>query len=92
VHGQDKTERTGTCAVLVTRAGERALVANLGAANRFGVAHLETGKALGLVAAAKFIYVPGFFLTVSELSIGSLRDRLHLCFSGERYPCLLPLR
>lgn len=61
-------EKTGTCAVLIN-GGERSLVANLGAANSFDVAHLETEAASNVIAGASIYYVTGFFLTVSVDSI-----------------------
>lgn len=61
-------EKTGTCAVLIN-GGERSLVANLGAANSFDVAHLETEAASTVIASASIYYVTGFFLTVSVDSI-----------------------
>lgn len=57
-------EATGTVATLLSASGQRALVANLASANKFSVEHLATEKAAALIAAAKFIYMPGFFLTV----------------------------
>jgi adenosine kinase len=62
---------TGTCAVLIN-GGERSLVANLGAANTFSHAHLETAEAKEIIARAKIFYVTGFFLTVSVESILTL--------------------
>lgn len=56
-------EATGTVATLLSASGQRALVANLASANKFSVEHLATEKAAALIAAAKFIYMPGFFLT-----------------------------
>lgn len=65
-----KTDKagTGTCAVLVN-GGERSLVANLGAANSFDVAHLSTPEATAVIEGSSIYYVTGFFLTVSVLSI-----------------------
>ncbi|CAM9691548.1 unnamed protein product, partial [Chrysoparadoxa australica] len=59
---------TGTCAVLVN-GGERSLVANLAAANKFTADHLETAHAKELIEAAKIYYIAGFFLTVSMDSL-----------------------
>lgn len=59
---------TGTCAVLIN-SGERSLVANLSAANKFNPSHLATEKAKSLVDSSKIIYIAGFFLTVSVESI-----------------------
>ncbi|CAN0226198.1 unnamed protein product [Discosporangium mesarthrocarpum] len=65
---EDETTPTGTCAVLVN-GGDRSLVANLSAANKFTDAHLATPKAVEMVASARFYYIAGFFLTVSVDSI-----------------------
>lgn len=65
---EDPTTPTGTCAALI-KDGERALVANLAAANNFKQSHLETEKAKEIVEAAKFYYIAGFFLTVSVESL-----------------------
>lgn len=59
---------TGTCAVLVN-GGERSLVANLSAANCYKSDHLKRPENWTLVEKAKFVYVAGFFLTVSPESI-----------------------
>lgn len=63
----DKTP-TGTCAVLVN-SGDRSLVANLAAANKFVPSHLETERAKAMVESARFYYIASFFLTVSVDSI-----------------------
>jgi len=69
VHYLKDTEHpTGTCAVLV-KDGERSLIANLGAANHFKKAHLETALARGIVNYTRILYVAGFFLTVSPESL-----------------------
>lgn len=60
----DATTPTGTCAVLVN-SGDRSLVANLAAANKFLPSHLDTPKAKEMVESARFYYIAGFFLTVS---------------------------
>ncbi|TKY52973.1 Adenosine kinase 2 [Spatholobus suberectus] len=59
---------TGTCAVCVV-AGERALVANLSAANCYKSEHLTRPENWALVEKAKYFYISGFFLTVSPDSI-----------------------
>lgn len=64
-------EPTGTCAVLIN-GGERSLCANLGAANTFSDAHLQTAEAKAIIEAAKIYYVSGFFLTVSVPSMLAL--------------------
>jgi adenosine kinase len=65
---QDPTTPTGTCAALI-KDGERALVANLAAANNFKPSHFETETAKEIIEAAKFYYCAGFFLTVSVESL-----------------------
>ena len=67
----DKKEPTGTCAVLITEK-VRSLVANLGAANHYKVEHLLKPENWALVEKAKFVYIAGFFLTVSVESILSV--------------------
>ncbi|KAJ8766068.1 hypothetical protein K2173_020584 [Erythroxylum novogranatense] len=71
VNGQyyeDETAPTGTCAVCVV-GGERSLVANLSAANCYKTEHLKRPENWALVEKAKYIYIAGFFLTVSPESI-----------------------
>ncbi|XP_054265621.1 uncharacterized protein LOC128988395 [Macrosteles quadrilineatus] len=59
---------TGTCAVLITNNGtQRSLCANLAAANHFTVDHINQNKKI--VQNVDFVYVSGFFLTVSIDSI-----------------------
>ncbi|KAJ9470718.1 Adenosine kinase [Diplonema papillatum] len=53
---------TGTCGVCVVEK-ERSLVANLGAACKFDVAHLAKEAVWKAVEAAGVIYISGFFLT-----------------------------
>mmetsp|Transcript_37120 Transcript_37120/g.47976 ORF Transcript_37120/g.47976 Transcript_37120/m.47976 type:complete len:184 (+) Transcript_37120:73-624(+) len=62
---EHEVEPTGTCAFLLSTTGERSLVANLAAANSFSPLFLKTDKSKELLAAAKYIYVAGFFMTVS---------------------------
>ncbi|KMZ59370.1 Adenosine kinase [Zostera marina] len=59
---------TGTCAVCVV-GDDRSLVANLSAANCYKTEHLKKPENWALVEKAKFIYIAGFFLTVSPESI-----------------------
>ncbi|CAL9052429.1 unnamed protein product [Musa banksii] len=65
---EDETALTGTCAVCVV-GGERSLVANLSAANCYKIDHLKRPENWQLVEKAKYIYIAGFFLTVSPDSI-----------------------
>lgn len=59
---------TGTCGVLVV-GKERSLVANLAAANKFDVAHMDTDGVKAAYEGAGIYYIAGFFLTVSVPSI-----------------------
>ena len=70
VHYQKDPEHpTGTCAALIVE-GERALIANLGAANHFSLTHLsENAVSQEILAAARIVYCAGFFLTVSVESL-----------------------
>lgn len=70
---KDETTPTGTCAALI-KDGERALIANLAAANNFKPSHLETAQAKEIIEAAQFYYIAGFFLTVSVESLLVVAD------------------
>ncbi|KAH8405338.1 hypothetical protein KR222_005808, partial [Zaprionus bogoriensis] len=59
---------TGTCAVLITGT-HRSLCANLAAANKFTIDHLEQPANRALIGNALYYYISGFFLTVSPSSI-----------------------
>jgi adenosine kinase len=61
---EDETTPTGTCAVLIA-SKERALVANLSAANCYKKSHFDSPEIQTYVNNAKFFYITGFFLTVS---------------------------
>ncbi|XP_020578968.1 adenosine kinase 2-like [Phalaenopsis equestris] len=65
---ENETTPTGTCAVCVV-GGERSLIANLSAANCYKSDHLKRPENWKLVEKAKYIYIAGFFLTVSPESI-----------------------
>lgn len=62
---ETEKDATGSCAVLVQSA-ERALVANIAAANHFVVSHLETAEVKAAIEAARVFYASGFFLTLPE--------------------------
>ena len=64
----DETTPTGTCAVLVN-GNNRSLVANISAASKYKVEHLETPETWALVKKAMIFYISGFFATVSPPSI-----------------------
>ncbi|XP_078034188.1 adenosine kinase 2 isoform X2 [Augochlora pura] len=61
-------ESTGTCAVLIT-GNDRSLCANLAAANYFSPSHIEEIENKKLIDAAEYIYLSGFFLTVTPETI-----------------------
>ncbi|XP_024884466.1 adenosine kinase 2 isoform X1 [Temnothorax curvispinosus] len=69
-------EPTGTCAVLIT-GKERSLCANLAAANCFSPSHIEKPENKHLIDIAKYIYISGFFLTVSPESIQTVAKHAH---------------
>jgi adenosine kinase len=81
---KDPSAPTGTCAALIL-GGERALVANLAAANNFKPSHLETPKAKEIIGAAQFYYCAGFFLTVSLESLVHVAE--HAIANGKTF-CL----
>ena len=64
----DEEAPTGTCACLITEK-VRSLVANLGAANCYKYDHLKKPENWVLVEKAQYVYIAGFFLTVSVDSI-----------------------
>lgn len=63
---------TGTCAVLVV-GGERSLMANLAAAEKYTISWTQTDPVQKAIAAAEFFYIAGFVLTHSADSI------MHVC-------------
>lgn len=71
---KDESTPTGTCAALIL-GGERALVANLAAANNFKETHLATDKAVEIVDSAQYYYCAGFFLTVSVESLVKVAEQ-----------------
>jgi adenosine kinase len=62
---QTDKDATGSCAVLV-KSAERALIANIAAANHFSFAHLETPEVQAAIEKANIFYATGFFLTLPE--------------------------
>ncbi|XP_078359434.1 adenosine kinase-like isoform X2 [Oculina patagonica] len=65
----DNEKPTGTCAVCIT-GKHRSLVANLAAANCYSkTSHLDKPENWAFVEKAEFIYISGFFLTVSPETI-----------------------
>ena len=71
-----KEKPTGTCAVLVCN-NERALVANLGAAEKYSFEHYQSEEVQKAVQQAQMYYISGFFLTVSFESV--LATAKHAC-------------
>ncbi|XP_050379491.1 adenosine kinase 2-like [Argentina anserina] len=65
---EEESVPTGTCAVCIVGDG-RSLVANLSAANCYKFEHLKRPENWALVEKAKYLYIAGFFLTVSPESI-----------------------
>lgn len=65
---EDAETDTGTCGVLIT-GGERSLVANLAAANKYKHEHTLSDAVKQAVEKAKVFYIAGFFLTVCPESI-----------------------
>ena len=62
VYQVNKQVPTGSCAVVLT-GHDRSLCTNLGAAEKFTPAHLDTPDAQQVIKNAKFFYLGGFFLT-----------------------------
>jgi adenosine kinase len=65
---EDADTPTGTCAALVT-GKDRTLVANIAAANNFKEEHLKQPERWALIENALFVYVEGYFMTVSPAAI-----------------------
>ncbi|KAL7570509.1 hypothetical protein ACA910_004287 [Epithemia clementina (nom. ined.)] len=72
---KDESTPTGTCAALI-KGGERALVANLAAANNFKPSHLETPKAQEIINSVDIYYSAGFFLTVSVDALVTVASKM----------------
>lgn len=80
----DADTPTGTCAVLVN-GGERSLVANLSAANKYQTSHTSTADVQAALTQAQIVYIAGFFLTVSPESITSVGEH---CVAHDKLLCL----
>jgi adenosine kinase len=63
---------TGTCAVLIN-GGERSLIANLSAAEKYTIDHTSSAPVQAAIADASIYYIAGFVLTHSADSI------MHVC-------------
>lgn len=72
---KDESTPTGTCAALIN-GGERALVANLAAANNFKPSHLDTPKSQEIINAVDIYYSAGFVLTVSVEAIVTVASKM----------------
>ena len=59
---QSKVE-TGTCGVLVPKGGDRALIANLAAANCYDKAHFDSPAIQALLKQTRIVYAAGFPIT-----------------------------
>jgi len=79
----DPSTETGSCGVCL-KDKERALVANLAAANNYKDSHFDA-KCVGLAKRARIIYSSGFFLTVSPESM--MKAAQITCETGAYY-CL----
>ena len=79
---EDASTPTGKCAVLVN-GGDRALIANIQAANNYKIDHLKENTAV--LEAASIVYSAGFFLTVSVESMVMAADA---CKAAGKTYCL----
>lgn len=69
----DEATPTGVCAVLVHK-GERSLITRLDAANNYKESHLKEPANWKYAEQARFVYIEGYFLTVSPPSINLLAE------------------
>ncbi|KAJ2784080.1 adenosine kinase [Coemansia interrupta] len=60
----NSAKQTGTCALLVTEKGN-SMVADLGAAETYNIAHLQSPHIWRMIEHARLYYITGFFLAVS---------------------------
>ena len=67
---------TGTCAVLVS-GGERSLMANLAAAEKYTISWTQSKPVQDAIAAAQMYYIAGFVLTHSADSIMHVAKHAH---------------
>eukprot|EP00192_Tetraselmis_astigmatica_P011213 CAMPEP_0117654556 /NCGR_PEP_ID=MMETSP0804-20121206/3807_1 /TAXON_ID=1074897 /ORGANISM="Tetraselmis astigmatica, Strain CCMP880" /LENGTH=357 /DNA_ID=CAMNT_0005460845 /DNA_START=431 /DNA_END=1504 /DNA_ORIENTATION=- len=75
---------TGTCGVCI-KDGERSLVANLAAADKFEISHVQKPENWALIEAAKIVYSAGFFMTSSPETMKLVSE--YCCKSNKIY-CL----
>lgn len=64
----DKDTPTGTCAVAI-KDSERSLCANLAAANKYEISHLDQPEVTKVYENAEVVYIAGFFVSVSPDTI-----------------------
>merc|ERR1712194_876303 len=72
----DDNEATGTCACLIHEK-ERSLIANLAAANKYPLTHIQSDDVAAVLKAAKIVYAAGFFITVSPPTIIHAAEHCH---------------
>eukprot|EP01065_Artemidia_motanka_P034213 TRINITY_DN4141_c1_g2_i2.p1 TRINITY_DN4141_c1_g2~~TRINITY_DN4141_c1_g2_i2.p1 ORF type:complete len:374 (+),score=95.48 TRINITY_DN4141_c1_g2_i2:52-1122(+) len=72
------TDPTGTCACLIV-GKERSLIANLGAALKFTLRHLESRAVSTAIEEASILYSAGFFLNTISSPEAPLRLAKHCC-------------
>lgn len=90
---EDEKTETGTCAVLI-KDQERSLIANLAAANNYKKDHMDSAAIKPVWEAAQYVYIAGFFLTVSPDSINFIgqhcndkkKDLCHESFCSLYHP------
>jgi len=75
---------TGTCGVCI-KDGERSLVANLAAADKFDVSHVKKPENWKFVEDAKIVYSAGFFMTSSPETMKLVSE---FCCKNDKIYCL----
>ncbi|KAI7867599.1 Ribokinase-like protein [Spinellus fusiger] len=79
-----KEAPTGTCAVLIND-DNRSLIANLAAAEKFQLSHVEKPENWALVEAAQYFYSAGFFITHDGGYASSLAFSKHASENNKIY-------
>ena len=79
------TVETGTCAVLVPASGDRALIANLAAANNYDKAHFDSPAIQDLLKATQIVYCAGFPLTTAAGPPTMMAIGAHLNETGKTF-------
>lgn len=72
----DPDTPSGTCAVAIINK-DRSLVANLGAANKYKLEHLQEKEQQQTIEKASYFYSAGFFLTVSPPSLMHIAEHVN---------------